>query len=81
MIKKGFIQETLSENADIPLEVINGYIIGTLEPKMEYLDKLAESLDVLPEFLIGEDRTADIQLLARKMNKLDEKFKRGYGTC
>lgn len=77
MIKKGFKQETLADKSKVPLEVVNGYIIGNLEPKMKYLEKLAKTLEVLPEFLIGEDRQADMQLLARKLNKLDEeKFKR-----
>lgn len=77
MIKKGYKQDSLADKSGVPLEVVNGYIIGNLEPKMKYLEKLAKTLEVLPEFLIGEDRQADMQLLARKLNKLDEeKFKR-----
>lgn len=77
MISKNLKQEELSILSNVPIEVITSYLIGSSEIDFKYIQQLANTLEVLPEFLIGEDRLSDLQILARKMNKLDkEKFQR-----
>lgn len=57
-------QEALSEESGVSVASISAYERGTSDPSMEYLQKLAEALDVPRGMLLDVDPTKDAPLWA-----------------
>lgn len=64
---KGFTQKHLAEALNITVSAISHYEIGTREPSIDILIRMAEILNVSVDYLVG---STDVNILPKEMNKL-----------
>ena len=58
MKQKGYTQQWLSEQTDIPDATISRYLSGVHNPKIEYVARMADALGVSVDYLLGRSTSA-----------------------
>lgn len=68
LIMAGMTRSELSYAANIPSHMIGRYVGGTMKPGVEHLAQIADTLNVTPDYLMGEGPALDSQKVFKSVN-------------